>query len=265
MTPLAAAAQNTEPPAATDVASPSEKQHSVWNELLGRYVKDGADGVNRFHYSALQGNPEDLAALNAYIDTLSRSAISELPRDEQFAAWANLYNALTVQLIIDNYPVSSIRQIKPNLFSIGPWKKELVEVEGEKLSLDDIEHGIMREKWDDARVHYAVNCASIGCPDIQKTAWEGATLDEDLNAAAIAYVNHPRGVTVRSDGKLQVSRIYKWYDEDFGGSERGIIDHLRKYAAPVLKETLDGKRDIADFEYDWSLNSVAKVSERGND
>lgn len=230
-------------------------QHAAWSEILARYVVESADGINRFDYTALREHTNDRAKLKAYIDALSSQAISTLPDAERFAAYANLYNALTIQLIVEHEPVSSITKIRPGLFSIGPWKKELIEVEGETLSLDEIEHEKLRKGFGDPRVHYAVNCASLGCPNLKATAWEAETLDADLDAAAREYINHPRGVTIRSDGRLQVSTIYRWFREDFGGNEDGVIAHLLAYAEPDLAEKIRANPDIADHKYDWSINS----------
>ncbi len=230
--------------------------HEEWTRLLETYVSESDDGVNRVDYAGLKNNAEDLAALDTYIAKLAQDVIPDLPENDadKFAAWSNLYNAITVRLIIDNYPVDSIRDIKPSFISTGPWKKERIEVDGQKMSLDDIEHGQLRVHWSDPRVHYAVNCASFGCPNLLRKAWVGETLDEDLDAAARDYVNNPRGVSVLDNGDLEVSKIYKWYREDFGGSTVGIISHLIEYAEPELKQKLTAEASIDKYVYDWSLN-----------
>ena len=230
--------------------------HAKWTKLKTEYISTSADGINRFDYGDLQADAEDRAALGSYIDALAALPLSTLPDAERFAAYANLYNALTVRLIVEKYPVESITSIRPNLLSIGPWKQDMITVEGEKLSLDNIEHDILRKQFDDPRVHYAVNCASIGCPNLRRSAWIAETLDKDLDDAARAYINHPRGVTIRSDGRLKVSNIYKWFREDFGDSEAGVIEHLLQYADPDLAEAIRARPDIADHGYDWSLNDT---------
>ena len=232
-------------------------EHSEWDRILKAYVQVSQDGVNRFDYARLKANSDDRSALDAYILSISDQDLFTLEdKDAAFAAWANLYNALTVQLIVENYPVDTIRDIKPHPFAAGPWKMDTVSVAGKTLSLDDIEHNILRKEWSEPRVHYAVNCASYGCPNLQDKAWEGSTLNEDLTQAAKDYVNHPRGLTVLSNGKLQVSKIYKWFDEDFGGSQNGVIAHLKQYADEDLKKALDGASKISKFTYDWSLNEA---------
>jgi len=123
------------------------------------------------------------------------------------------------------------------------------------MSLDDIEHETMRPTFRDPRVHYAVNCASIGCPNIWPRAWRAATLDRALDEAAAAFVNHPRGVAVLPDGRLRVSSIFTWFREDFGGDEAGVLAHLRRHAAPALAGRLQGAT-IAGDAYDWALNDA---------
>lgn len=238
-------------------ASPSDAQvqdlHSRWDAILAKYLSGHPDGVNRFDYAALRDAPADRAVLEDYIDALEAAAPSVMGADEAFAYWANLYNAVTVRLIVQEAPETSIREIRPRLWSIGPWGVERVSVEGKDLSLDDIEHDIMRPMFEAAMVHYAVNCASIGCPNLKPTAWRAATLDADLDAAARAYVNHPRGVTVNENG-LVVSRIYRWFREDFGASDEGVIEHLLRFAEPELAEAIEANPDIVGHEYDWALN-----------
>ena len=162
-----------------------------------------------------------------------------------------------MHLVATRYPVASIRDIdiSPGLFSRGPWDKKLVTVEGEALSLNDIEHRILRPIWRDPRIHYAVNCASLGCPNLQRRAFTGANGDALLDRAAHDYVNSPRGV--HFDGRrLIVSSLYVWYGEDFGGSDTAVIGHLRRYAAPALAATLAAATSIGDDSYDWALNGL---------
>ena len=226
--------------------------HSSWGVLLGKYITASEDGINRFDYGGLKANTADSAALDTYIDSFATLDISALPRKQQYVAWVNLYNAKTVQYIRDRYPTKSIR----SGYIIGPWKRVFAIVDGEKISLNDIEHKVLRKQWSEPRTHYAVNCASYGCPNLKTTAWEAATLEDDLTQAARDYINHPRGVTIRKDGKLQVSTIYKWFKKDFGKSEANIIAHLRKYARPELQAQIDANPDIRNYTYDWSLNGA---------
>ena len=241
---------------AHDPGATATIDHSSWDGFLKTYVSVFPDGVNRVAYAHV--SDADRKRLDRYIDDLTALAISAYSRDEQRAYWINLYNALTVQVILDHYPVKSIRQIKPNLFSVGPWRKKLITVEGEQLSLDDIEHRILRPIWRDPRLHYAVNCAAIGCPNLQTEAYTAANADTLLDRGARAYVNNPRGVAFRN-GRLIVSSIYEWFQEDFGNSDEGVIGHLRRYAEPPLAARLNGTKRIAGDRYDWALNDDATV------
>lgn len=234
-------------------AMAQEDAHDSWGAILDAYLSPGPDGVNRFDYEGLRNAPDDRAALEGYIASLEAIDPDTLSDDERFAFWANLYNAVTSRLVVEEAPERSIRQIKSHPFAIGPWGMDVVTVKGEDLTLDNIEHDILREDYEAALVHYAVNCASIGCPNLQPEPWAGQDLQADLEAAAREYVNHPRGVTVTDDG-LVVSTLYRWYREDFGGSEEGVIDHLLMYADDSLAQRILESPTVADHEYDWSLN-----------
>ena len=232
--------------------------HADWSRMLAAYVRPGADGVNRVTYAKWKA--EGHAALKGYVSRLEAVDVASLDRAEQFAFWANLYNAKTIDVVLDKHPVASIKDINLGgglltLVTGGPWKAKVVKVSGQALSLDDIEHAILRPLFKDPRVHYAVNCASFGCPNLGTEAFTGATLDKQLDAAARAFVNHPRGVTVDA-GKVQVSSIYHWFKEDFGGNDAGVLSHLRTYAAPELKAKLEAATAIAGHAYDWTLNEV---------
>ncbi|WP_302503982.1 DUF547 domain-containing protein [Geoalkalibacter halelectricus] len=239
---------------AHDPAGTQKVDHSAWQAFMDEYlVTDHPSGVNLVRYGAVK--PEDRKNLDEYLDKLQETAVSQLNRDEQMAYWLNFYNALTVQVILEHYPVNSIRRINisPGWFTRGPWGAELVEVEGEKLTLDDMEHRILRPIWQDARIHYGVNCASIGCPNLQPHAFTAANTDELLTLGAREHINHPRGVTVE-DRRLRLSYIYDWFQEDFEGSEEGVLRHLKKYAEPALAEQLKNFRGRITYDYDWSLN-----------
>lgn len=245
-------------------ATSLKPDHAPWARLLEAHLEQGEGGApNRFDYGALKANGEDRAALRSYIASLEATDPGVLSRDEAFAFWVNLYNALTVEVVIDHYPVASIRDIaiSPGLFSTGPWGKKLVTVAGRELSLDDIEHGILRPDFGDSRVHYAVNCASVGCPDLAARPYTGDELDAMLDRAARAYVNSPRGARVEN-GRLTASSIFKWYMKDFGGTEEGVLAELRKYAGPDLAAALENVSGVASYDYDWSLNDAAEPENR---
>lgn len=233
--------------------------HSAWSALLARYVTKSEDGINRVDYARFKSS--DRATLASYIDALQNVNVAGLDRPEQFAFWANLYNAETIAIVLDAYPVASIKDISLGgglvaAFTGGPWKAKILKIGGAELSLDDIEHGILRPIFKDPRVHYAVNCASIGCPNIGVEAFAGATLEAQLDAAARAYINHPRGIRVEG-GEVFASSIYSWFQDDFGGDDEGVLAHARRYADEALKEKLEAITNISDYGYDWTLNGTA--------
>jgi hypothetical protein len=228
--------------------------HTAWNAFLGKYLDTKhPSGIHRMNYKAVTA--EDRRSLEEYLRRLEATFISTYNRREQLAYWINLYNALTVKVVLDRYPVKSIRDIKipPGIFSIGPWSGKLVTVEGEKISLNDIEHRILRPIWRDPRSHYAVNYASLGCPNLAGVAYTGENTDRLLTESAIAFINHPRGASFR-DGRLVVSSLYDWFEGDFGGEGAGVLKHLRQYARGDLAKQLENYDGAYDDEYDWGLN-----------
>lgn len=240
---------------AHDPASEITVDHGTWDRFLRTYVVPGIDGVNRVAYARVSAG--DRAITEDYIDKLAAVRVSHLRRERQLAYWINLYNALTVKVILDHYPVASIRDIdiSPGIFTDGPWGKKLVVVQGEGVSLDDIEHRILRPIWKDPRLHYVLNCAAVGCPNLQPRAVTAANWDALLTRAARQYVNNPRGVGFDGE-RLIVSSIYDWYEDDFGDSEAALLDHLKHYAEPALRARLDGAGGIDDNYYDWTLNEA---------
>ncbi len=238
---------------AHDVQSHQTVDHGIWNELLGRYVKVVPEGINRFQYSRV--SDADRAQLRVYIKMLQQTQVRQLNPTEQKAFWINLYNGLTVQVILDYYPVKSIMDIdiSPGFFSNGPWGAKLLRIEGEKLSLNDVEHRILRPIFKDNRVHYALNCASLGCPNLQPVAFTAETVEGLLERGATDYINHPRGVRFKG-GTLVVSSIYKWFQADFGGSNKQVVAHLLGFAKGDLAEKLKKYQGRLKFEYDWNLN-----------
>jgi hypothetical protein len=239
---------------AHDPQAATRVDHSAWDAFLREYVvADHPSGINRVRYAEV--GMADTQRLEGYLERLQGVAVSELGRAEQRAYWINLYNALTVKVILAHYPVKSIREvdISPGWFADGPWRAKLLTVEGEEVSLDDVEHRILRPIWADNRIHYAVNCASLGCPNLQSEAFTAANAERLLDKGAREYVNHPRGARL-DDGKLVASNIDDWFEDDFGGSKEGVLAHLRRYAEGALAEALAGFDGKVRYEYDWALN-----------
>lgn len=246
---------------ANDPNSTVRLDHTPWKRFLQKYlVTNAPSGINLVKYDDV--TDADRKSLDDYVNTMAAVKVSMLNRAEQEAYWINLYNALTLQVVLDRYPVDSILDINisPGLFSRGPWGKKLVEIEGEKVSLDDIEHRILRPIWKDNRIHYAVNCASMGCPNLASKPYTAAEMDSMLDQGARDYINSPRGADVK-DGKLILSKIYSWYQPDFGGSEKGVIAHILKYAGEPFTRKLQDFSGETEYEYNWDLND-AKAREK---
>lgn len=203
--------------------------HSQWQQLLHRYLTLSKDSIALVKYSAVSDKARN--QLSDYLTMLQSIPVSSLTRDQQRSYWINLYNAGTVSVILDHYPVKSIRDIdiSPGLFADGPWGKKLFSIEKHPVSLNDIEHRILRPIWKDPRLHYALNCASLGCPNLQASAFTTSNSEKLLNSAAQSYVNHPRGVKI-IEGELIVSSIYHWFKSDFGGTDKSVIRHFQAFS-----------------------------------
>lgn len=245
---------------ASDESNSTEIDHGAWQEILDGYLSIGASGINRVDYASLKASEADNARLSDYLAHLQGLDPRQYSRLEQKAYWINFYNALTVRVVVDAYPVDSIREISESLLAvgglipIGPWGDIRANVAGLDLTLDDIEHGILRPIYRDNRIHYAVNCASIGCPNLLPTAFTAENMELQLEAGARDYVNHPRGVDFVDEDFIVISSIYDWWVADYGGSEDGVMDHLVRYADEELAENLRNFAGAVEYDYDWNLN-----------
>lgn len=233
--------------------------YEAWNDFLARYRQLGEKGVARVAYAKV--NDRNKAKLDQFIVTLQEVPVSKLTRAQQYAFWVNLYNALTIQLVLDYYPIRSIENvnISPGLFSSGPWDAELATIDGTSVTLNDIEHRILRPIWQDARTHYVINCASVGCPNLPPKALTADNHEVMLDQAARTYINHPRGVTIQGD-KLYLSSIYAWFADDFG---EDLTAHLKRYL-PKDKAALLHEDMARVYDYNWSLNDVVRYAELEN-
>ena len=226
--------------------------HALWQRWLTRWVDARhPSGINRVRYA--QVDARGRADVDAYIAQLSRIDPRPLARYEQMAYWINLYNAVTVRTILQHPDVGSIRDIRSGVFSPGPWKLKLVTVAGQALSLDDIEHRILRPLFKDRRVHFAVNCASLGCPNLAAEAYRGERLPDQLDAAERVFLGHRRGV--RFDGDtLVLSSIFDWFGSDFAPDRAGLLQYLAPRVPGALGRRIENHRGSIEYEYDWALN-----------
>ena len=240
----------------SDATSTATIDHADWQVVLDTYlITDDPSGVHLFDYRALKANTADRQRLKRYLGHLQELDPRQYSRDVQMAYWINLYNALTVRVVVDAYPVESILQIhNGETPDTGPWKDIHATVAGVPLTLDNIEHDILRPIWQDNRIHYAVNCASLGCPNLASEAFTAANLEPLMDQCAIEFVNHLRAVELLDEAFGVTSSLYFWYIEDFGNSEAGVLAHLQKYAEEDLAEQLKAFDGSLDHEYDWRLN-----------
>lgn len=229
--------------------------HTKWQQFLDHNIIIDDEGITLINYTAI--SKSDIALLNDYINTQEKVKVMQYNRQEQLAYWINLYNALTVKLILEHYPVSSIKDINisPGLFSIGPWSANLIRVDNVALSLNDIHNRIIRPIWNDPRTHYAINNATIGAANLSPKAYSGRQIINQLNSAAKNYINSLRGVQV-IDNKLIVSKIYDWFEQDFGSSKQNVIIHLKQFANNKLKQRLSTISTVDGYQYNWHLNNT---------
>lgn len=246
LAPQSALAQDTM--AVTDTQT---KVVAAYADVLARNLKPGQDGVLLFDYASAQNNG-DHEAIKAFIAEQVALTPSEMSAPEATAYWANLYNAVTLDVVLDDYPIKSIRSLGP--LTTGPWKRKVVTVEGDVLSLDNIEHDILRVDYATPYIHYMVNCASIGCPNLRNELWTAEGLEEDQRAAADAFINSDRGVKLDSKGRIGVSKIYKWFSKDFGAGEDDLRAHLAAHATGEKLEALTSGAQFKGSHYDWDLN-----------
>ena len=228
--------------------------YAAYDQFLQRYRIVGENGIARVRYSAV--SPSDRAALSTFIDQLQATETQALTRDQQLAFWINLYNAHTIAVILDHYPVASIRDISDSPLRLGPWNRPDLQVREQALSLNDIEHGIVRPVFNEPRIHYALNCAALGCPNLKAEAWRAQTLDADFEAAEVAYLAHPRGVSVDANGRVTASKIFVWFSEDFGANKGDVLARLVAKTPPEKSAAIAQRGRIDNYAYDWGLNEA---------
>jgi hypothetical protein len=264
----AAAALGLHPLAARAQPVGFDHGHAAWTALLRRHVRLLRAGqATQVDYA---GFATDRAALKAYLDSLSAvapAAFAGWSKAERQAFLINAYNAFTVELILTRYPdLKSIKDLGGLLSS--PWKPKWIALLGARVSLDDIEHAMLRKRgdYDDPRVHFAVNCASIGCPALREEAFVAARLDAQMDEQALRFMSdRTRNRFNAQRGRLELSKIFDWFSEDFRLGHRGITSlpvFAARYAdrladAPADRERIRaGGVDIAFTDYDWTLNDV---------
>jgi hypothetical protein len=236
--------------AAISTARPADAgrtvDYSIYEDLLSKHVSNGM--VNYAGFKA------DEARLDQFLKSLEQVDPGQLLREEQFAFYINAYNAWTIKLILTGYPgVKSIKDLG-SLWQ-SPWKKEFVRLHGGIFTLDHIEHDILRPRFRDPRVHFAINCAAKSCPPLLSEPYRGEALNAQLTRATADFLNQPANSRLEGD-QLWVSSIFKWFTEDFN---RDVVGFYLQHARDNLKQKLEtsrGRIEVKYLDYDWSLNGV---------
>ncbi|MBF0469142.1 MAG: DUF547 domain-containing protein [Desulfamplus sp.] len=230
--------------ASSSSASDNSVDNSIYADLLKKYVKNGIVDY--------QGFKNEEYRLDEYLKILENTQSIELSVNERFAFYINAYNAWTIKLVLTNYPgIKSIKELG-SLFK-SPWKKKICRIDRQLLSLDDIEHKILRPTFNDPRIHFAVNCASKGCPVLISEPYAAKTIERQLELSTQTFINDPQKNYLQGD-TLYVSSIFKWYSQDFGND---VVRFVSKYASGTLMAELSAGTDkikVRYLDYDWSLN-----------
>lgn len=235
------------------------------SSAYARVLKQHVTPEGRVHYAALKQQPADLEAFLQQLAAHSPENSPELfpTRAAQMAYWINAYNAFVVHAVVKSYPAGSVRDLKFG-FGLLFFKRARFVAGGKKYSLDDIEHGILRARYADPRVHFALNCASTSCPPLRREPYRPDTLDPQLDAAARDFIRREENVWMRGD-VLFLSKIFDWYREDFlktlareGIKEPSVVDYVLRYLpAPLAQRVRQEKPRVEFYDYDWSLNDAA--------
>jgi hypothetical protein len=228
------------------MAGTTPPSHQIWDQLVKAHVKP--NGMVDY-----KGFIRDKNKLESYLKLLSDNAPDRKTwsKNQQLAYWINAYNAFTVKLIVDNYPTKSIRDLGPKLkipLIKDVWHYRFFKIGGVESSLDEIEHSILRKEFDEPRIHFAINCASVSCPPLLNEAFVAEKLEAQLTKVAVAFINDPIRNKITSD-HAQISSIFSWFQGDF--TKKGtLIDFLNRYSTVKIKSNAR----ISHLDYNWNLN-----------
>ena len=217
------------------VAVKTQPDHAIWDNILRNFVSS----TGQVNYSGLKASQ---STLNSYLTELQNyPPQADWTRNQIMAYWINAYNAYTIKLIVDNYPVSSIM----NLHGGKTWDRKWINIDGTTYSLNQIEHDILRARYGDARIHFAVNCAATSCPPIHNRAFTADNLNGTLQRLTRKFVNNPAYNTISSE-RIEISKIFEWYAGDFG--------NVTSYINGFTEVELGQQTQVSYKEYDWALN-----------
>ena len=227
-----------------------DQAHSGFDTVLKTYVENG-----QVDYAGLKSNRRELDRYLSSLAAVDEKEFKTWPMTDRLAYLTNLYNAATLQLIIDHYPVKSIKDI--GSFFKGPWKQPVVKLFGKTITLNNLEHDIIRKQFDEPRVHVVLVCAAKGCPPLRSEAYVGARLEEQMAEQMRTFLaNSTKNRVSAASGKVFLSPIFKWYGKDFKKNGNTLLGSLAPYWPTQAAGRLKSRRKwgIAYTDYDWSLN-----------
>ena len=218
--------------------------HSLWDELTKAHVNENG-------YPNYKGFIQDSSKFNTYLNQLTSNHPKESwSSNERKAFWINAYNAFTVKLIVDNYPVETIKDLGGRIYRVNtPWDIKFIQIKDKTYHLNDLEHNILRKEWSDPRIHAAVNCASISCPKLMKGAYLAEQLDEQLDRQMKAFI-HDTTKNIIGEKEVKLSKLFKWFSGDFKVEHSSVIDYINSYSDVKIKKSAR----VEYSDYDWGLN-----------
>ncbi len=249
--------------APAQVSAPTSVDHTTFDAILESYV----DESGMVDYSGLK----ERRVLTPYLEMLAGISPENLPADAQLAFWINVYNANTLKLIVDNYPTKSITDLVPfapfglKVFvpkANSPFDQTFIRTAGREMSLNDIEHGIIRKEFDDPRIHFALVCAAVSCPLLRREAFVGSRLDAQLQDQGRIFLRDTRKNQIPSaPGEARLSKILDWYGGDFGPNRTALQQALAPYFDGEIRQTLErGGYKLSFNTYDWALNDQSTAN-----
>jgi len=245
--------------AALPAAAVNPPDYKLWGDLLAKYY-DPAKGMN---YKALKAN--DKKTLDELRRQMAQVDPQALPKNDQLAYWINLYNISVVNVVVENYPVASIRDISTDFIAhLNVFKKDYVQTKKGPISLNDVENDKIRESFKDSRIHFAINCAARSCPPIRTEPFTGEQISNQLDDQARLFLNGPNGVHMDKSGGelvLHTTKIMDWFADDFENWAGGRVRFLTKYVTPDKRRQIEAAGNQINFkfdDYDWKLNDASK-------
>lgn len=230
-----------------------DHNHSYFNEVLKESVLI-IDHQALVDYAQIKKKPDNLIRYTETLSSMTNFEFNKFSKDQKLAFLINAYNAFTIKLIVDNYPVKSIKDI--GSFFSTPWKIEFINLLGKKIHLDHLEHTQIRSSFNNPKIHFALNCASLGCPNIQKVPFTATNFDELLDKAVSDFLLNPhRNIWDKEKKTLSLSKIFKWYQADFQKNNESILQFIQSLNLydGLTPENIS-EISIKYLDYDWNLN-----------